>query len=109
MNVEVAPFAQDVEPYPFDDSLPGTEFAAMDVSDRDQDHITIENLIEAETEVDGVLFRLLGWPKGQVRRAKLVRCGFGRLMVLAYWRGERRMWLPTSCVVVNLEELNEAR
>jgi len=111
MNIDDLPLAKDAEPYPFDESLPGSEHSGMDSEDRRQGHVTIEDLIKEGKEVDGVLFRLLGWPDGKVRRATLVRMSSKctSASVMALWRGRRLMWIPAMCVVVTLEESNADR
>ena len=56
-------------PYPYE-GLPGSEHAYHSVADvKRQDHVTLQELLDRGEEVDGVLFRLLGYPGGKVRRA----------------------------------------
>lgn len=108
MNTDNVPSVKDIEPYPFDDSLPGSEHSDMDMEDRRQEHRLIQHLVKEGEEVDGVLFRLLGWPDGKVRRAKLAKSASGLLVVVAMWRGSARYWPLTMCVVVTPEDSNEA-
>lgn len=93
------PGITDVAPYPHD-GLPGSEYVPeWDGADAAADHDTLWLRLLAGENVDGMLFRLRGWPGGKVRRARPVRTSPSRVAIMALCRGQVVLYLPHNCVV----------